>query len=353
MTGPPAAPRAATVAEVAARLPTETRILAVSHEAPDGDALGCVSAVLLMAERLGIECRGYIPGQTAFPPEYMFLPRLERIERGSPPPLEAGTTVYLLDCASLLRSNSHGFEGDVVRVNIDHHQDNPGYGELNLLDAVAPSTTAILHQVFKTGGFPVDAEVATALYVGLVTDTGRFQYSNTTPAAHLMAAELQGYGVDVHRVYRELYESTPLPKLLLLARALDHLEVRLGGDMVVSWLGNDDFARAGAGEGHAEGIIDNLRQVQGARAVALVRERSEEGRAENKVSLRSTDGGVNVAAIAQKRGGGGHVQAAGFSSADDVIALLEWIEAEVRGQIRGGTPGGSSEHCEGLDRSDA
>lgn len=350
-------PRAVTVAEVATRLGREIRILVVSHEAPDGDALGCVSALLVMAEQLGIQCRAYIPGHTAFPPEYMFLPRLERIERGSPPELEAGTTVYLLDCASLLRSNSHGFEDGVPRVNIDHHQDNPGYGELNLVDATAPSTTAILYEVFKKGGFPLDEEVATALYVGLVTDTGRFQYSNTTPAAHVMAAELQAAGVDVHEVYRRLYETQPLPKLLLLGRALDHLEVRLGGDMVVSWLGNDDFSFAGADEGHAEGIIDNLRQIQGARVVALVRERRQQGRAESKVSLRSTDGGVNVAAIAQKRGGGGHVQAAGFTSGDDIAALTEWIEAEVRAQIqdqsRDRTRGNGLKRCGGHDRSSA
>jgi phosphoesterase RecJ-like protein len=321
--------RAVTAAEVAERLRGETRVLAVSHESPDGDALGCVVALLLMAERLGAECRAYIPGEASFPPEYSSLPRLEGVLRGSPPLLEPGTTVYLLDCASLLRSNSHGFAGKAVRVNLDHHQDNPGYGDLNLIDAAAPSTSAILYDVFRAGGFAVDAEVATALYMGLVTDTGRFQYSNTTPAAHRMAAELQEAGADVSSVYRQVYESKPLPKLLLLGRALDHLEVRLGGALIVSWLGNDDFVRAGADEGHAEGIIDDLRQIQGVRVAALIRQRLKEGRGEAKVSLRSTDGGVNVAAIAQKRGGGGHVQAAGFTSDEAVPAVAEWIETQV------------------------
>ncbi|MFH1833488.1 MAG: DHH family phosphoesterase, partial [bacterium] len=178
-----------TVSEVAERLRAETRVLLVSHEAPDGDALGSVAALLLVAEGLGIHCQAYIPGTAAFPREYAFLPRLASVLRGAPPPLEPGTTVYLLDCASLLRSNSHGFTGSAPRVNIDHHQDNPGYGELNLIDPAASSTTAILYEVFRAGGFAVDAEVATALYLGLVTDTGRFQYSNTTAAAHRMAAE--------------------------------------------------------------------------------------------------------------------------------------------------------------------
>jgi phosphoesterase RecJ-like protein len=329
----PAQPRLVTVAEVAARLREESRLLAVSHEAPDGDALGCISALLLVAERLGIDCQAFVPGQTPFPPEYLFLPRLDGIERGSPPALEPDTTVYMLDCASLLRSNSHGFAGSAPRVNIDHHQDNPGYGEFNLIDPAASSTTAILYEVFKAGGLPVDRDVATALYVGLVTDTGRFQYSNTTQGAHRMAAELQEIGVDVNRVYQQLYETMPLPKLLLLERALSHLKVSLGGALVVAWLGDGDFVYAGADEGHAEGIIDILRQIQGVRAAALLKERVRHDRVEIKVSLRSTDGAVNVAAIAQKKDGGGHVQAAGFTSAGGVPAISEWIEAQIAHQI--------------------
>ena len=325
--------RAVTAAEVADRLRGESRVLAVSHEAPDGDALGCVAAFVLMADRLGIESQAYIPGETPFPPELMFLPRVKGVFRGTPPPIDPGTTIYLLDCASLLRSNSSGFSGGSLRINIDHHQDNPGYGELNLIDPAAPSTTAVLYEVFKAGGFPIDAEVATALYVGLVTDTGRFQYSNTTPGAHRMAAELQEIGLDVGSIYREIYENTPLPKLLLLQRALLHLEIYLGGALVVSWLGNDDFAQVGAEDGHAEGIIDTLRRIEGVRVAALVRETCRAGRVETKVSLRSTDGRVNVAAVAQKRGGGGHLRAAGFVSDEDVRVVIGWIENQIEASL--------------------
>ncbi|OFW60544.1 MAG: hypothetical protein A2133_11800 [Actinobacteria bacterium RBG_16_64_13] len=324
---------AVTVSEVAERLRRETDVVAVSHEAPDGDALGCLSAFLVMCEHLGIGCRAYIPGESSIPPEYRFLPRVESIVRGAVPRVEAGTTVYFFDCASLFRSNSHGFPAGVTRVNIDHHQDNPGFGDLNLLDPSAPSTSAILYEVFKSGGLPVDAAVATGLYVGLVTDTGRFQYSNTTPGAHRLAAALQEAGVDVSAVYRQVYESTPLPKLRLLERALSHLEVRMGGMLAVSWLSNDDFARAGAGEGDAEGIIDSLRRIQGARVAALAREMIREGRVLTKVSLRSTDGAVDVAVLASRRGGGGHARAAGFTSDEDVPAVLAWIESQVEAEL--------------------
>ena len=325
----PSARRNVTVSELAERLRGERQVLIVSHEAPDGDALGCVSALLLVVEGLGIGCRAYIPDVGSFPSEYLFLPRLDAILRGAPPPLEPGTTVYFLDCASFLRSNLRGPADGALTINVDHHQDNPGYGALNLIDPTAPSTTAILYEVFKAGGFTIDARVATALYVGLVTDTGRFQYSNTTPRAHCMAAELQEVGLDVSSVYRQVYESTPLPKLLLLRRALNHLEVRLGGALVISWLNNDDFVQAGAEEGHAEGIIDELRRIQGVRVLALLRERPAESRAQVKVSLRSTDGSVDVAAVAHKRGGGGHLQAAGFTSEEHINAVAAWIESEI------------------------
>lgn len=322
-------PRTITAAEAADRLRREDRVLAVSHEAPDGDALGCLSAFLLMCGRLGIPCKGYIPGESGLPPEYLFLPRVKDVQRGVVPVVEPGTTVYFFDCASSLRSNSHEFPEDTVRVNIDHHGDNPGFGELNLLDAGAPSTTAILYRVFKAGGFPIDKDIATALYVGLVTDTGRFQYSNTTAEAHRMAAELQEANVDVPWVYRQVYESTPLAKLMLLQRALVHLEIRLGGTLAISWLANDDFVRTGADEGHAEGLIDTLRRIQGVRVAALLREKVAGGKIQTKVSLRSTDGSLDVAELAHKRGGGGHSQAAGFTSDEDLPTVIAWIEREV------------------------
>ena len=325
--------KAITAAEVAARLRSETRVLVLTHESPDGDALGCVSAFRLMAEQLGTECQAYIPGSSTFPDEYLFLPKLDGVLRGAPPHVDEQTTVYMLDCASLLRSNADQIPEGAVRVNIDHHQDNPGYGEFNLIDPTAASTTAILFDVFKAGGLKIDADIATALYVGLVTDTGRFQYSNTNPFAHCMAAELQEAGVDVNTVYRQVYESTPLPKLMLLQRALCHMEIRLGGALVLSWLGPDDYTQTGAHEGHGEGIIDTLRRIQGVKVAALIKERRSPEHTDCKVSLRSTDGKVNVAALANKQGGGGHVRAAGFSCDQTVASLMDWVENEVRASL--------------------
>lgn len=321
--------RAVTANEVAERLRNEKRVLAVVHEAPDGDALGCLAAFVLMCRSLGVPCESYVPGSGAYPDEYTFLPCLEEAHRGEAPVVQEGTTLYFLDCASMLRGGSDGFPSGLERVNVDHHQDNPSYGDLNLVDMAAASTTEILYEVFEAGEFPIDAEIATALYVGLVTDTGRFQYSNTTPDTHRIAASLQELGCDIDEVNREVYETVPLAKVLLLGRVLERLVVRLDGALVTSWLRDSDFVEVNAHEGHAEGLIDTLRGIAGVSVAVLVRERRRAGVVETKASLRSTDGILDVAALAHERGGGGHVRAAGFTTQDDAQAVLAWVEDRI------------------------
>ena len=148
-----------------------------------------------------------------------------------------------------------------------------------------------------------------------------------------MAAELIEAGLDVNAVYRRVFESTPLPKLLLLQQALCHLHVRLEGQLIMAWVGPDDFVRAGAEESHTEGLVDQLRRIQGARVAAFVRLRERDGASECKVSLRSTDGTVNVAAIAGLQRGGGHVRAAGFTCGASVSEVMDWLESEVGSRL--------------------
>ncbi len=322
--------RRVTAAEVADRLRREKHVLVVSHESPDGDALGSLSAFALTCERLGVPYVAYIPGESAFPVEYEFLPRLREVVRGPIPVVGPETTVYMLDCASLARGGCQLFGEGITLVSIDHHQDNPCSADLSLLDPQAASTTAILYEICRAGRFPIDVQIAASLYVGLVTDTGRFQFANTNAQAHRMAADLQEAGVDVAAISRQIYESVPLPKLRLLGRALDHLEMKQGGAVVTSWLREEDFEAAGAGEGHAEGLIDTLRMARGTTVAVLTRERFGKGGLETKVSLRSMDGRVDVAAIAALKGGGGHKQAAGFTTEGGVTEVLAWIELQLQ-----------------------
>ena len=177
-------------------------------------------------------------------------------------------------------------------------------------------------------------EIAEALYIGVVTDTGRFQYSNTTSKALRLAADLVDAGADVHGIFRHVYETVQFAKLKLLARALEHAQAYEGGRLVISYLLRSDFADAGAEEPFSEGIIDFLRASEGSELVALIREPPTAGGPSHRVSLRSSSDAIDVSAIARKSGGGGHVQAAGFSSEQPLEEIVEFIRARIRRRRR-------------------
>jgi len=193
-----------------------------------------------------------------------------------------------------------------------------------------------MHQL----SFSPTPEIAESLYVGLITDTGRFMYENTTPRAHEMAAELLEAGVDVPRVYRRLYEDMTIGKLALLGIALARIQRYDDGELALVDLAAADFAAAGAQESDSEGVIDHLRALRGAKVAVLVREVLRGERAgQRKVSLRATDDEVDVSLIARAQGGGGHTRAAGFSTTMELEQLVEFLRAEVGAQ-RNSLPGG-------------
>jgi phosphoesterase RecJ-like protein len=176
--------------------------------------------------------------------------------------------------------------------------------------------------------------IAEALYIGLITDTGRFMYENTGPQAHVMAAELIEAGVDVAGVYRRLYEGVPLGKLALLALALAQLQRFDGGELAIASLSAEDFDRADAEESYSEGIIDQLRALEGTKVAVLVRELSSgERKGQHKVSLRATDDDVDVSIIARAQGGGGHRRAAGFSTTLEAQELIAFLRDAIAAQL--------------------
>ena len=219
-----------------------------------------------------------------------------------------------VDCAQENRIVESRLLEAALTVDIDHHHDNTRFGDVNLVVDDASSTGELLADIFRELGVALTPEIAEALYTAIVTDTGRFQYSNTTPKALRLAAELVEAGADVTKVFVEVYESTPFPKLKLLARALERATELAEGKIVVSELRREDFEAAGAEEPYSEGIIDHLRAVDGAELVALVRELPAGAATARKGSLRSHPTGVDVSAIARDFGGGGHKRAAGFST---------------------------------------
>jgi phosphoesterase RecJ-like protein len=323
----------ASVAEVAAVLRDRDRFLLTAHEGPDGDALGSLLGMHRLLEQLGKDSVMFLAAKEfPLPIEYRFLP-LEEVFHEAPADM-ADRTIVFLDCGNVDRMPVEFLaEGDNFRINVDHHHDNTLFGDLNLLDTGASSTAEIVYELAIALGAEITPEIAAALYVGLVTDTGKFMYENTNAHTHRIAAELIDAGVDVDDTYRRLYEHVPVEKLRLLSRALEGVERHCEERLVVAYIADADYAATGAGEEMTEGIIDHLRAIEGTLVAALVRDLGDRGRAARKVSLRSSGGEVDVSAIARKHGGGGHKRAAGFSTDLELDELVSLVCAEVEAQL--------------------
>src|SRR3954469_24229265 len=289
----------------------------VTHEHPDGDALGSLVAMHRILTALGKDSVMLMAAdEFPLPYEYRFFD-LQGLSTVPPTDLLQRTIIFL-DCGNIDRTPLAVVKGDDAHIlNIDHHHDNTRFGTVDLVDPGSSCTAEIVWDLMRALGVEPDQELAEALYVGLVTDTGKFMYANTGPRAHVMAAELIEAGVDTHAIYRRLYEDMPYAKLDLLARALEQVERHDGGALTIARLSREDFEATGAEDSYTEGIIDHLRAIEGTKVAALAREIDIPDTARpalKKVSLRSTDGEVDVSAIARAGGGGGHRQAAGFST---------------------------------------
>ena len=322
------------LAALADAVRSHDRFLLTTHENPDGDALGSILAMKLALEQLGKDAVMYLYGDGPLPVEYSFM-QLDDVRRRLPNDVGARVLVAL-DCASAARMRPEAclLERAPLTLDIDHHHDNTRFGSVNLIVPDASSTGEILRDVFRELGVALTPEIAEALYIALVTDTGRFQYANTTPKALRLAADLVDAGADVHRVFQGVYESVQFAKLKLLARALERAEIYEGGLIIVSYLLRTDFAAVGAAEPYSEGIIDYLRAVEGAQMAVLIREPPRAEGPPRKVSLRAASDELDVSAIARKAGGGGHPQAAGFSSDAPIGEITDFLRREFQAAMR-------------------
>jgi phosphoesterase RecJ-like protein len=323
--------------QVLAELKASEKLVTVTHENPDGDALGSLVAMSLILGALGKDCRPFIDErELPLPREYRFLDT-NGLLTVPPDDLEERTIVFL-DCGNLERNPAQAFRHPGMRtVNIDHHHDNTMFGSVNLVEPAASCTAEIVWDLMHGLGVTPTLAMAEAMYVGLITDTGRFMYENSSPRAHRMAADLIEVGVEPHTIYRQVYENVPYGKLALLARGLAKVERYDSGRLTVTELSAEDFAAAGAAESYSEGVIDHLRAVEGTEVAALVRDRiTAEGRPERKVSLRSSDERIDVSRIARAQGGGGHPQAAGFATTMGWNELMDFLRQEIAAQLHVG-----------------
>jgi phosphoesterase RecJ-like protein len=328
MSSPQTTTIATELAQAAEAIRGGERFLVTTHENPDGDALGSMLAMKLALDQLGKDSSMLLVGDAPLPGEYSFMP-LDGLVRHVPDD-PSQRILLTLDCANESRI---GPDPEVLQlsplvVNIDHHHDNSRFGDVNVIDARASSTGELLRDLFRELDIELTPAIAEALYIALVTDTGRFQYTNTTPKSLRLAAELVEAGADLHRIFQGVYESVQFAKLKLLARALERAQVYEGGRLVVSYLLRDDFQEVGAAEPYSEGIIDYLRAVEGADMAVLIREPPRSGGPLHRVSLRASHDELDVSAIARKSDGGGHRQAAGFSSEASIDEITDFVRRE-------------------------
>ncbi len=315
------------------RLRADTGFLLAAHEHPDGDALGSLVAMHGVLTALGKDATMFIsPQDLPLPREYSLFAVDSMVQ--SPPADIADRTVVLLDCGNIDRNSASMLRDGRHLLNIDHHHDNTRFGTLNHVVPHASSTAEIVWDLMHGLGVQPTPEIAQALYIGLITDTGRFMYENTGPRAHEMAAELIGAGVDVAAVYRQLYEDLPPGKLMLLALALSSLQRFDDGALALASLSAEDFDKSDAEDSYSEGIIDHLRALEGTKVAALVREvRGAERKGQLKVSLRATDDEVDVSIIARAQGGGGHRRAAGFFTTLEHDELIGFLREAIVAQL--------------------
>jgi len=318
---------------VSAELRARDRFLLTAHEGPDGDALGSLLGMHQLLTQLGKDSVMFLAAKEfPLPIEYRFL-HLEEVFH-EPPADMADRTVIFLDCGNIDRMPVDFLteDGNDV-INIDHHHDNTRFGDFNLVNVEASCTAEIVYDLAVLFGAEITREMASSLYVGLITDTGKFMYENTSSHTHRIAADLIDAGVDIDDTYRRLYEHVPIEKLRLVARALEGIRQHCGNRLVVSYITSADYEATGAGEEMTEGVIDHLRSIDGTKVAAVIRDLNDRGRAARKVSLRSSEGDVDVSAIARKHGGGGHKRAAGFSTDLELDELVSFLCGEVTSQL--------------------
>ena len=296
-----------TFEEVGRAFREHQRFAILSHVRPDGDALGSQLALALSLKQLGKDVRVW--NEDGMLEKYSFLARAQLLTKPPSGPEDVDVAIAL-DTAiqNRLGTAFQAIRTAKIWINIDHHPSNPGYGDLVYVDPTAPATGQILFELIKSERLPFDRAIAENLYVAISTDTGSFQYPNTTARTFEIAAELVRAGVDVGRINQQVYENYPRRRVELLRELLRTMRFEGGGRVASFSLSLKTAAELGVLPEDNEGLIDHLRAIRGV-IVAVFFEELTDGKV--RVSMRSKSEKTDVCAICQKFGGGGHTLAAG------------------------------------------
>ena len=281
------------------------KVALFSHVSPDGDCVGSMLALGLALEKMGKEVSFYNPDP--LPSYLMFLPGSSRISQDLPNPQPK--TLMFVDCTDFQRVNLSMSEisQESTVLNLDHHISNQFFGHHNWVDVQASASAEIALTLINQLGVEIDRDMATNLYTAIVTDTGCFQYSNTTAETHRLTAELLKVGLDFSSIHHKIFDQKPLAQIKLLQYALNGLEILAEGQLAVMVLTLEDFRKCGAEQELSEGLVNHARSIAGVEVAVLLK---EIGPQEIRGGLRSNLW-LNVNEIAVQFGGGGHKRAAG------------------------------------------
>jgi phosphoesterase RecJ-like protein len=293
------------------RLESLNKVLISTHAKPDGDALGSVLGLARILKANGKQAG---------------IVRPDSLPRRYEPFVEAGDlleaidekewdALVVLDCGDISRveDGAGKVAAAMAVINIDHHHSNTEFGEINWVDSKCSSTGEMIYRLAREAGWKISPPAAEALWVALVTDTGRFSYENTTPEVLNVAAELVAMGVPVSKINHTIYESVTLKGQRLRARAMASLEVCEDGAVALVRLGREDFEATGCGTEETEDIVNIPRSIEGAKIALLLYELpEEESKTSTKASFRTVEP-YDAALICRTLGGGGHQRAAGCS----------------------------------------
>lgn len=302
------------------------KIVILTHENPDGDAIGSSLGMYIALRKMGKEPDIIIP---ELPRVYNFLPEIENVKKEGPK--EPYDLAIALDCATIKMLNgwANYFEDAKVKVTIDHHGTNTMYGDYNYVNPDAPACAQTLISIIQYFGVEIDKKIGTCLLTGIITDTGGFQYQSTTPETFEFAAELLQTGVNVSDVYKRVMNTMTKANFELRKRAIERMEFFKEGKIAFTYVTKEDIEEANAETGDFEGIVEEGRNIEGVEVSIFLRE-TQKG---FKVSLRSNDY-VNVSDVCLLFGGGGHIHAAGCTIAQSLEQVKEKIVNEVKVHIK-------------------
>ena len=307
---------------------TRGHFLIASHTNPDGDAIGSLIAMGLAMDALGK--KNVIYNASSIPTVYRFLPAVERVRQEIKTDTEYDCAI-ILDCGNLQRI---GKAASVVEripdiINIDHHVTNTGFGHYQIIDTGACSTAEIVYRLIKAMDIPMTVEMATAVYTGILTDTGSFRFSNTNRAAFAICDEMVDLGVDPYAIAQHVYGTYSMGRIKLLNLALDSIEISPNGKLSMMTVTRDMLENTNTHPEDVDGMINYAKRIKDVKVAVLLQEKVNGSHSHSDihnlhVSLRS-DGTIDVSTVASQYGGGGHSSAAGFNietSISDIKAKL-------------------------------